>query len=341
MLGLNQTIYFIFVVYKNQDMSVSFEEFNTQTREEWIAKANQDLKGKKDANEFIYFVEEGLQISPFQTNDFVPTAYTIEGPNTISGVIIGETTEANQVARKFLDNGAQALAFDVNASTNYENLFDGIHLDMITTYIMVSNNDLDQNKLFEYISSRYSGKSTDIVIGDNLASDSFKKIVTSLNHATTFRNRIQQITNAFRALVNESEYQNAVLKLSLKKDFLAQIAELRAIRVIWSNVLEEKKITFTPLNIISTIDILDDHSEEVHPLIQANYLLMSAYMGMSDIAFGLPYSSDPEMARLSLNIQHIFKEESLLDRVIDPTRGSYIIESLTDQMVKIGLEDRQ
>ncbi|HMU03273.1 MAG TPA: methylmalonyl-CoA mutase family protein [Saprospiraceae bacterium] len=322
-------------------MSVSFEEFNTQTREEWIAKANQDLKGKKDANEFIYFVEEGLQISPFQTNDSAPTTYTIEGPKTISGVIIGDTNEANQVARKFLENGAQALAFDVISGTNYENLFEGIHLDMITTHLMSSNNDLDQNKLSEYISKSYSDKNVDIIIDGNHTSGSFKKIVTSLDYTTSFRLRIQQITKTFRNLADGNEYQNTVIKLSLKKDFLAQIAELRAIRVIWSKVLEEKKIIFTPLTIISTIDILDELNDDIHPLIQANYLLMSAYMGMSDIAFGLPCSSDSEMARLSLNIQHIFKEESLLDQVVDPTRGSYIIESLTDQMVKIGLESCQ
>ncbi len=322
-------------------MSVSFEEFGTQTREEWISKANLDLKGKKDANELVYFVEEGLEISSFRTNDSISTNYTIEGPNTISGVIIGETNEANQVARKFLENGAQALTFDVNASTDYENLFDGIHLDMITTYLTSTNYDLDQSKLSEYISRSYTDKKIDMIIDGSHTSGIFKKIVTSIDHSTTFRNRIQQVTNAFRTLADGSESQNAVLKLSLKKDFLAQIAELRAIRAIWSKVLAEKTLTFTPLTIISNLDILNDQNDEIHPLIQANYLLMSAYMGMSDIAFGLAYSTDPEMARLALNIQHIFKEESLLDRVVDPTRGSYIIESLTAQMVKIGLEDRQ
>jgi Methylmalonyl-CoA mutase len=318
-------------------MSVIFDEFNTQTREEWIAKANLDLKGKKNANDFLYFVEEGLQISSFQTHDSVQTNYAIDGPSTIPGVIIGDTKDDNQIAKKLLENGAHALAFDVDASTNFADLFDGIYLDMITTYLVSPKGDIDQNKLSEYISNNYSDKNIDIIIDGNIISKNFKKVITTLDHTTNFRGRILQFTNTFRALSDESEYQDAVLKLSLKKDLLAQIAELRAIRIIWSKILEEKNISFTPLTIISTLDILNDQNDEIHPLIQANYLLMSAYMGMSDIAFGLPYSSEPELARLSLNIQHIFKEESLLDRVIDPTRGSYIIESLTDQMVRLAI----
>ena len=318
-------------------MSVIFEEFDTQTREEWIAKANLDLKGKKDANDFLYFVEDGLQISAFQTHDSVQTNYAIDGPSTISGVIIGDTKDDNQIARKLLENGAQALAFDLDASTNFADLFDGIYLDMITTYLVSPKDDIDQNKLSEYISNNYSDKNIDIIIEGNIISKNFKRVITTLDHTTNFRDRILKFTNTFRALSDGSEYQDAVLKLSLKKDFLAQIAELRAIRIIWSKILEEKNISFTPLTIISTLDILDVQNDEIHPLIQANYLLMSAYMGMSDIAFGLPYSTDPELARLSLNIQHIFKEESLLDRVMDPTRGSYIIESLTDQMVRLAI----
>jgi len=318
-------------------MSVIFEEFDTQTREEWIAKANLDLKGKKDANDFLYFVEDGLQVSAFQTHDSVPTSYAIDGPSTISGVIIGDTKEANKIARKLLENGAQALGFDVDASTHFEDLFDGIYLDMINAYLVSSKDDIDQNKLSEYISNSYADKNVVIILDRHYTNDGFKWVAGTLDHTATFKDRLSQTLKILQKVVENRSYQGAVLKLSLKKDFLAQIAELRAIRVIWSKILEEKNISFTPLTIISTLDILNDQNDEIHPLIQANYLLMSAYMGMSDIAFGLPYSTDPELPRLSLNIQHIFKEESLLDRVMDPTRGSYIIESLTDQMVRLAI----
>ena len=40
-------------------------EFKKVSREEWIAKANADLKGKINAEEVMYKVEEGISLSPF------------------------------------------------------------------------------------------------------------------------------------------------------------------------------------------------------------------------------------------------------------------------------------
>ena len=74
-------------------------------------------------------------------------------------------------------------------------------------------------------------------------------------------------------------------------------------------------------------------SDQIHPLIICNYLIMSSYLGMSDFSFGVSYGDDEEAARLCLNIQHIFKEESNLGYVSDPVAGSYIIEKLTEQML--------
>ena len=62
---------------------------------------------------------------------------------------------------------------------------------------------------------------------------------------------------------------------------------------------------------------------------------MSSYLGMSDFSFGIPYDEDEEAARLCLNIQHIFNEESYLGDVSDPVAGSYIIEKLTEQMLDL------
>ena len=58
---------------------------------------------------------------------------------------------------------------------------------------------------------------------------------------------------------------------------------------------------------------------------------------MSNVAAVKEVTNDVELMRLSLNIQHIFTEESNFGHVIDPMSGSYIIESLAQQMVNIAL----
>jgi len=65
---------------------------------------------------------------------------------------------------------------------------------------------------------------------------------------------------------------------------------------------------------------------------------MSAILGGTDslrvTAYDRPYSeSNPFSSRIARNTQIILKEESHLDRVIDPGAGSYYIENLTDTLI--------
>ena len=128
---------------------------------------------------------------------------------------------------------------------------------------------------------------------------------------------------------NIDNSKKLIVTIELKKDFLAQIAELRAFRIIWANHgnAEENLIIIGIVNGDTLI------SEEVHPLIVANYQMLSAYLGMSNFICGYDTTQTEELVRLSLNIQHIFSEESRLTSVADPVAGSYIVEALTAQMV--------
>lgn len=316
-------------------MTVNFHEFYTQSKEDWIAKASQDLKGKIDAN-FLYCVEENFYISSFQTQNVAIKRAPIMGPMTKSGVIIPSSPLSNSIALRLLDKGAEAIFFDVTKDTNYDVLFEGIYLDMITV-ILSSAHDIDELKLNEYISKNYKDKEVYIIIKNQKNSISHKTIVLTLNHTDSFKIRMSNVTSFVNSVVSSGNYKKVIIEVSLKKDFLAQVAELRAMRIIWSRIIDKNKLTFYPLTIMTNLDIMGDNINEVHPLIKVNYLLMSAYLGMSDVAFGLPCIGDLELSRLCLNIHHMFKEESFLAQVSDPTCGSYAIESLTEQMINFSL----
>ena len=42
----------------------------------------------------------------------------------------------------------------------------------------------------------------------------------------------------------------------------------------------------------------------------------------------------PFAQRIALNIQHLMQLESYMDRVVDPSAGSYYIENLTNQLAE-------
>ncbi len=289
--------------------------FKKINQEEWIANANVDLKGKAQAENIKYDIEEGLSFSPFITHHEVKQNQSISGPKTLAGVTIKAKNEksANQKAKEMLRNAAQVMIFDVSEETNFDQLFDGIFLDMITIILLTENALRIRTMVDQYISANYQNKKTDIRIADHTNA-------LQLSANLSFAERMAK-TNAF--VDNKKDGQ--IIFAELKRDFLSQISELRAIRML---------SLFKNSNIFIAAITNDDayNNTEIHPMIITNYLLMSAYLGMSDAAFGIPYGEDGESARLSLNIHNVLKEESGFDFVTDPTAGAYVIEKITQEL---------
>jgi Methylmalonyl-CoA mutase len=314
---------------------VRWDEFEKISTSEWVKKINFDLKGKKLAEDFKYVVCEGLECSPFLTESDVPSAPPVYGPHTRSGVhiIADQPAAANLKARSMLSYGAQALSFEVDESWDLNILFEGIYLDMIHV-ILKTEGDIDtvRRKVEEYTNQNYGEKNSNIVLISSVES---KRKSIHLEYQHTVTERLQLLKNFLHETPGDQMDGFLVITLDLKKDFLAQVAELRAIR----KHLEKYKTSHSEIKnevlLISQIHRDVYHSDQIHPLIISNYLIMSSYLGMSDFSFGLPYDEDEEAARLCLNIQHIFNEESYLGDVSDPVAGSYIIEKLTEQMLTL------
>jgi hypothetical protein len=289
--------------------------FKKINQEEWIVNANADLKGKVQAENIKYDIEEGLSFSPFITHHEVLQNQSISGPKTLAGVTIKAENEkiANQKAKEMLRNAAQVLTFDVSEETNFDQLFEGIFLDMITILLLAEDALRIRAIIDKYISANYQNIKTDVRIAD-------QNNALQLSADLSFVERMAK-TKAFIA----DKKDDQIIFVELKRDFLTQISELRAIRML---SLSQNSTIF-----IAAIANEDAYNNtEVHPMIIINYLLMSAYLGMSDAAFGIPYGDDGESARLSLNIHNVLKEESGFGFVTDPTAGAYIIEKITQQL---------
>jgi hypothetical protein len=313
----------IFVHDKMHTMDTS-HDFKKVTSAEWKAKANLDLKGKISAESLSYNVEDSISFSPFLTQDDVALSDPINGPQTLAGIkiIASNVDEANAKAKTMLYNGAQALAFDVDMDTSLHVLFDGIFLEMITVILFCNHPDKMHERVQSYVSDHYFNKMTNVSV-INKDQNRF------LQYSETFAQRMSKVKKTLAHWPN-NQY-NVHIVVELKKDFLAQIAELRAIRRLFDVQYGSDKL----LTIFTVIHPDSYVSAEEHPLIIANYLLMSAYFGMADTAFGISYDQDEELARLCLNIHHILNEESGLNFVKDPTAGAYIIEKLTGEMLSL------
>lgn len=295
---------------------LKWDEFHKVSEEEWKSKIDLDLKGKKNAADFAYDVEGDYFVDPFITSVAQQELFTNFAPSKSCIKIQSlDTSIANVQAKKYLNYGVSALIFTIDEATDYSVLFNEIYVELIDVFLLVAGNQsIAIANWDKYLQDNPSAHS--IILLNNQ--------VNKLSADLTFKNRLTSFTSF---LSKHKNGQKAIIMLEMKNDFLAQVAELRAMRSIWQN----NDLKSEDLLIISTLAEEAIGQSEVNPLIVANYMMMSAYFGMANFVCGFS-DQDEELARLSVNIHHIFREENLITQVQDPTNGSYIIEALTTQM---------
>jgi methylmalonyl-CoA mutase len=131
-------------------------------------------------------------------------------------------------------------------------------------------------------------------------------------------------------------------RFSIGSSYFMEIAKLRAARFLWSRILQAYpgfREDMPAMFILSQTSgwnqtLYDQHVNMLRGTTEA----MSAILGGTDSLTVLPFNrpggeSDQFSRRIARNIQVILREESYMDKVIDPSAGSYYIENLTDTLI--------
>lgn len=124
-------------------------------------------------------------------------------------------------------------------------------------------------------------------------------------------------------------------------DYFLEIAKLRSARLLWSNIIEQyegatesdAKSYIHSENTLYNKTIFDAHVN----LLRTTTETMSSVIAGADSISVKPFDvalkdSDEFSLRLALNQQILLKEESYLDKIVDPSSGSYYIETLTNNI---------
>lgn len=125
---------------------------------------------------------------------------------------------------------------------------------------------------------------------------------------------------------------------SIGSDYFMEIAKLRAARLLWASIVEAygarkepaEKMIIKAKTSSRNMTVFDPYVNMLRGTVEA----MAAAIGGCDSLDVLPLDSVYERPgefsrRLARNTQLILKNESYLDRVTDPSGGSYYIERLT------------
>lgn len=125
---------------------------------------------------------------------------------------------------------------------------------------------------------------------------------------------------------------------SVGPQFYMEIAKLRAARMLWSRLFEDGDVP--KLHLHARTALYNKTRYDAHTnLIRTTPEAMAAVLGGCDSLVVLPFEEGLEPAddfsrRIARNTQLILREECNFGRVIDPAGGSWVIESLTQQLAE-------
>ena len=126
--------------------------------------------------------------------------------------------------------------------------------------------------------------------------------------------------------------------LGIGPNYFMEIAKLRAARLLWTRMVEQYKAERSEsfrLFIHSTTSLWNKSVYDPYVnMLRTTTEGMSAALGNADSVTINPFdatfkNSDEISRRIARNQQLVMKEESYLDKIIDPAAGSYYIENLT------------
>ncbi len=130
--------------------------------------------------------------------------------------------------------------------------------------------------------------------------------------------------------------------MGVGSNYFFEIAKLRAHRILWAEILNAYEPGFgdeNPTTIFSrTSEFQYTAYDPYVNMLRGTTAAMSAVLGGSDFVQVLPfdhnYSQKQELGkRIARNSQLLLRSESFFDKVEDPAKGSYYLETLTKKLI--------
>lgn len=126
--------------------------------------------------------------------------------------------------------------------------------------------------------------------------------------------------------------------MGTSSNFFMELSKFRAARMLWAQIVEQYK----PANADSAKmvchastskfnqTIYDAHVNLLRSQTEAMSAALAGVDSITSVPFDTPYQTpDAFSERIARNQQFLLKEESHLDKVVDPAGGSYYVETLT------------
>ncbi|MDR2906439.1 MAG: acyl-CoA mutase large subunit family protein [Bacteroidales bacterium] len=134
--------------------------------------------------------------------------------------------------------------------------------------------------------------------------------------------------------------ERMTLNVAVGSNYFMEIAKIRAVRLLWANMLKGHGAKHTQVFVHATTSKWNKSVYDPNVnMLRTTTETMSASLGGANSIHVDAYDdafkcADNFSARIARNQQIILKEESYFDKIVDPSAGSYYIENLTDAIAQ-------
>lgn len=171
----------------------------------------------------------------------------------------------------------------------------------------------------------------------NAGANVVQELAYSLSMGAEYLNRLTDLGLSVDEIAPRIKFN-----LGVGSNYFMEIAKLRAARVLWAKIVNAygptnsqiTKMHIHSSNISFNKTIYDAHAN----LLRTTTETFSAMLGGTNSFTVLPYNANFEWPtefseRIARNQQLLLKEESFVEKTIDPAAGSYYIENLTNEII--------
>ncbi len=319
-----------------------FSEFNGVSKSEWLEKIRKDKKLDELGDYKIRW--HNVEVDPYAhredlKHEYAPLSKAEQRWQYVERLVLGATEKVNRRALEALYQGANCLEFVLRknlTSNQFRKLFRRIKLEYIS---VILTGEYEADELIEALESFAKEHEVD------LEKTSFyldRPLTYSRGYIKDHKVLVeskylyQAFSKFHRCLTAENpEPSRYYFSLVGDENYFFNVAALRALRKGLLTLAREKgQEKFYPF---VEFGLEKDYEDINQDRISKSILAVSGILGVADrislSSKGLDW--DRHDHRIYRNISQLYELESYLHRVHDPLAGSYIIESLTQNILDL------
>ena len=330
-------------------------KFPKASYDDWKVEAVHSLKGKS-FDQLTTPTFEGIQLQPLYTEEHLKKslnyAEMISSSKQDSKWMIAQpavATSAHEFLQKTVDQLSRGNDMIVYLSSTASFEWSSEELNQLKDlikkhpfYFSVENENDSILRVFSLLSKEELQVVTGYVKGISIPSVNMLVSTSEIHYAGG--TAIHELTSALLSFAkiaeNTPDFSSSLaVQFSVDTNFFMEIAKLRAFRVLWNAFISAYGVNETNIPLFASTSLRSySKLDDTVNLLRAGNAAFSAVLGGADALMVYPHDvltgSTVTSERIARNVQLVIREETMISKFIDPSSGSYYIESLTSDLVR-------